>query len=191
MNNKKNKKKWKPIIGNFKYDKIIAKYAKKYGVAPDLIKSVVCVESSFKPNIISPKNCKGLMQLSKAAVITVWGKKKAEAKWRKIFDPETNIETGTRYLKKWLNYYDNNIHKALADYNMGHRNFGRWLAAHKNNLEESRNDLPKETKDYINKLDYSFKEYKKEKSGAFGDCIWVTILGVHVCIRSVAPSSKN
>ena len=188
---KKNKKaggKFKIVVNNFKYDRIIAKYAKKYGVAPDLVKSVVSIESSFRPNVISSKDCKGLMQLSKAAVITIWGKKKAETKWKKIFDPETNIETGTRYLKKWLTYYDGNVNKALVDYNWGHGNFSKFLKKHNNNLDHNLEALPKETKDFLTKYNKEAKEaFKKQKSGAFGECIWITIFGIHICIRAVAP----
>lgn len=189
--NKKNKKGWEPVIDNFKYDKIIAKHAKKYGVDPDLVKSLISIESSFKPNETSSKNCKGLMQLSEAAVITVWGKAKAKAKWKKIFDPETNIETGTRYLKKWLTYYKGNVNKAFADYNWGHGNFTKWLKKHNNDLSHNMASLPNETRNLINRYNKAAKKaYKKQSSCAFGECIWVTILGVHVCIRAVAPSSK-
>ncbi len=185
MANKSQKKKneWKVITDNYKYDKIIAEHAEKWGVDPDLVKSIINVESSFKPNAVSAKNCKGLMQLSKDATSTIWGVQ-ADEKWRGIYDPDINIETGTKYIKKWLNYYEGDVNKALADYNWGHGNLRKWLEKYKNDLDGNLDKLPKETREYFEKYKKAKEAFDKQKSEEFGECHWITKDGRHICIEN-------
>ena len=191
MANKSPKKKdeWKVITDNYEYDKIIATHAKRWGVDPDLVKGLINVESSFMPDEDSPKGCKGLMQLSKKATIDVWGDK-ADEKWEKIKNPDINIETGVRYLKRWLNYYQNDVNKALADYNWGHGYFREWLKKYKNDLDGNLDKLPKETRDHLERCERARKAFQKQKSSAFGECHWITKDGRHICIENKLDSSS-
>lgn len=93
------------------FSEFVAAAAARYGVEAELISSVIAVESNFDPKAISPKNARGLMQLlpETAARLGV----------KNIFDPQENIDAGTRYLSELLQRYKNDLQLALAAYNAG------------------------------------------------------------------------
>ncbi|HUE00114.1 MAG TPA: lytic transglycosylase domain-containing protein [Bryobacteraceae bacterium] len=83
-----------------------------------LVHSVIQVESNYDPNAVSPKGALGLMQLipSTARRFGV----------SDVFDPEDNIEGGTRYLKYLLGLYKGDESLALAAYNAGEGAVSRY-----------------------------------------------------------------
>jgi soluble lytic murein transglycosylase-like protein len=76
----------------------------------DLIHCVVAIESNFNPKAVSPKKASGLMQLLPQTA--------AHYGVKNIFDPEENVNAGTRYLKELLAQY-HDLTLALAAYNAG------------------------------------------------------------------------
>jgi soluble lytic murein transglycosylase-like protein len=93
------------------FGELIRAAAKRYSVDADLITSVIAAESNFDSKAISRRNARGLMQLlpSTAARLGV----------KNIFDPQENIDAGTRYLSELLALYKNDFALTLAAYNAG------------------------------------------------------------------------
>jgi hypothetical protein len=85
--------------------------AERYGVDPDLILAVVGVESSFRPDAVSPKGAQGLMQLMPGTA--------AELGIADAFDAASNLDGGTRHLQALLRLYRGDLRRALAAYNAG------------------------------------------------------------------------
>jgi hypothetical protein len=99
-----------PMTDKTPFERVIRAAAERYGMDPDLIHCVVAVESNFNPKAISSKKASGLMQLMPQTA-ALYGVKN-------IFDPEENINAGTRYLKELLEKY-HDLTLALAAYNAG------------------------------------------------------------------------
>jgi soluble lytic murein transglycosylase-like protein len=82
-----------------------------YRLDPDLVNSVIRAESGFNVRAVSPKGAQGLMQLMPQTA--------SQLGVRNAFDPQANVEGGTRYLRELLERYDFDLIKALAAYNAG------------------------------------------------------------------------
>lgn len=85
--------------------------ARRHGLDPALVLAVVQVESGFRPDAVSPKGARGLMQLMPATAERLGV---ADA-----FDPRQNLDGGTRHLGGLLSRYEGDVKKALAAYNAG------------------------------------------------------------------------
>jgi len=94
-----------------KYDHIISRNASKYNIESAIIKAVITAESNWNPKAISQKGAIGLMQLMPSTA--------EDLKVSNPFDPEENIEGGTKYLRHLLNRFNGNLDLALAAYNAG------------------------------------------------------------------------
>jgi soluble lytic murein transglycosylase-like protein len=95
----------------------IHRAARDFGVAPELIVAVIQAESAFRPDVVSSKGARGLMQLMPATG--------EEMGLVDPFDPEANIRAGTRYLKAQLSRFPD-IGEALAAYNAGPGNVMKY-----------------------------------------------------------------
>ena len=115
-------------------DQLIERIAAKFSLAPDLIRSVVVAESSYDPRAVSPVGAQGLMQLMPATA--------QELGVNDSFDPQQNLEGGSRYLKSLLDKYDGDLDHALAAYNWGQGNVDRQ------GLEQ----MPAETRNYLARI---------------------------------------
>lgn len=82
-----------------------------YRLDPDLVNSVIRAESGFNVHAVSPKGAQGLMQLMPRT--------SSQLGIENAFDPQANVEGGTRYLRELLERYNFDLIKALAAYNAG------------------------------------------------------------------------
>ena len=92
-------------------NELVDKYSTQAGLDVDFVKAVINQESGFNPNATSKCGAMGLMQLMPG---TAQGLGVTNA-----YDPEQNIQGGTKYLKGLMDRFDNNKSLALAAYNAG------------------------------------------------------------------------
>lgn len=89
----------------------VDRIAAQHALPPQLLHSVIKVESNYNALAISPKGAQGLMQLipSTARRFGVGN----------VFNPVENIQGGARYLRYLLDLYNEDYPLALAAYNAG------------------------------------------------------------------------
>lgn len=95
------------------YSQYVSAAAKKYGVPEKLINQLINVESSGNASAVSKTGPVGLMQVSSAVA------KEAGYSKQDMYDPEKNIDAGTKYLAKNIDAFGGNVTKALLGYNQG------------------------------------------------------------------------
>lgn len=98
------------------YGSLISSYAERLGVAEALAHAVVQVESNYKADATGAAGEIGLMQLklSTARMMGYTGSAK------NLYDPETNIRYGMKYLAKAQELGDGSTCGTILKYNAGH-----------------------------------------------------------------------
>lgn len=100
-----------PARPGLRVNDMVNKASDQTQIDADLINSVIRAESGFNTRAVSPKGAQGLMQLMPNTA-TQLGVPNA-------FDPQANVDGGTRYLRWLLEHYNYDLPKALAAYNAG------------------------------------------------------------------------
>lgn len=98
----------RPVVN---LNQVVNDASDRYRLDPDLVNSVIKAESDFHVRAVSPKGAQGLMQLMPG---TATGLGVSNA-----FDPQANVDGGTKYLRELLERYNFDLVKALAAYNAG------------------------------------------------------------------------
>lgn len=121
--------------------------AGRHHVDPDLVESVIQVESNYNAAAVSPKGALGLMQLVPATA--------RRFGVRNVFDAAENIEGGVKYLKHLQELFGDR-RLALAAYNAGeaavlrHRGIPPYA----------------ETREYVDKVDRRYERARKRQAAA-------------------------
>jgi len=138
------------VPANFSH--YVQKAARKYEIEPELIHAVIRTESNGNHRAISKKGAIGLMQLMPSTA--------NDMNVGNPFNPEENIDGGTRYLRFLLEKFNGNLTLALAAYNSGPRTVERY------------GNIPpiSETRQYVNKV-FSYYNGKRHfaPSNSTGD----------------------
>lgn len=95
---------------------MVDRVAQRVGIDARLAHAVVRAESNYRPLAVSPKGAMGLMQLMPTLA--------ASYGLADPFDPESNLETGLKHLRRLLVRYD--VRRALAAYNAGEGAVSRY-----------------------------------------------------------------
>jgi soluble lytic murein transglycosylase len=107
----------------------LRRYAAAQALDPAWVAGETRAESSFMPRARSSADARGLMQLlpgtgaQTAASLGV--------PWRggeSLYDPTTNLQLGTAYLRQMLDRFGGKPYLAIAAYNAGPAPVQRWLA---------------------------------------------------------------
>jgi len=85
------------------------------GLDPDLAYRLVRVESGFVSRAVSPMGAVGLTQVMPATAEEL----SPGIAYHQLFDRETNLRLGFRYLRQLLEKYYGDLHLALTAYNRG------------------------------------------------------------------------
>ncbi|GHV44695.1 lytic transglycosylase [Synergistales bacterium] len=120
---------------------IASRYADEYNIDEELIRALIQVESGWKPDAVSIKGARGLMQLMPrtASMLGV----------EDSFDPEENIGGGVKYLSQLTDKYRGDIEKALAAYNAGPAKVDKGV-------------MPTETSRYVKNVMALYHRYREE-----------------------------
>jgi peptidoglycan lytic transglycosylase len=133
-----------------RYDQLIRSVATAHHLDPMLVKAVVWRESRFDAKKYGGAGERGLMQVSEKAA-REWARENKIANFQveQLFDPKTNLEAGTWYLRRaferWQHQTDP-LPFALAEYNAGASRAQRW--AGKNGVA----DIP--VRNFLQNIDF-------------------------------------
>lgn len=121
----------------------IREAANRYRLPYHLLRAVISVESAYNSQAISHAGAQGLMQLMPATADRLGVKDP--------FDPQQNIDGGSRYLAYLLTLFNGNLRLALAAYNAG-----------ENAVIRHGNRIPpyKETQNYVVKVLATYRKYR-------------------------------
>lgn len=100
------------------YGHEIFQAAQEHEIDGLLLAALVEVESSFRPQVISPQGAVGLMQVMPTTGL--------QYGVENLTDPLANIDAGARYLSDLLEEYGGSLDLALAAYNAGPGNVARY-----------------------------------------------------------------
>lgn len=123
---------------------ITNKYGRLHSVDPGLIQAIIEVESGYNPNAVSRAGAQGLMQIMPGT--------QKDLDLTDPFEPEPNIEAGTKYFKYLLDRFES-LPLALAAYNAGPSRVEHY------------NGIPpfKETQDYVNRVLERYAKHQQNR----------------------------
>ena len=159
------------VVDRQSLDQMVNGAGQRHQIDPDFINSVIRAESGFDNRAVSRKGAQGLMQLMPRTA--------SQLGVANSFDPNANVEGGTKYLRELLEKYNYDVPKALAAYNAGSRRVDQY------------HGVPPyfETQTYVAKIirDYNRKKLAQNPSLAHKA---KTAVSPSQAAKSGAPKSK-
>lgn len=164
------------------YRDVVVRHASEHRIDPLLVTAVMHVESSFRPDAVSAKGAKGLMQLMPPTAAWAAEQMGMNAYSEEmLFDPDVNVSLGVWYLATLRRLFDDDTALALAAYNGGRANVLRWLEEEAwSGAIEDADDIPfPETRAYVRKVLKTYEWYRR---------VWGSEVGLAASVgREPAP----
>jgi len=148
------------------YHSIVHEKATQYDLDPSLIKAVIKTESNWNSRAVSPKGAMGLMQLMPTTA--------RDLNVNNPYDPEENIEGGTKYLKYLLERFNGDLTLALAAYNAGPNKVEKY--GYVPPIPETKQYVKKVISLYNGKTEYSTAESEVTKNTKKSEPIYKVVL---------------
>ncbi len=151
------------------YDDLVRSVAMEHHLDPMLVKAVVWRESRFDPKKHGAAGERGLMQVSEKAA-NEWARENKIDNFRveKLFDPKTNLEAGTWYLRRAFERWETQSDPmpfALAEYNAGASRAQRWSGGNGADAMSAQTFLKKidfpGTRKYVDSIIARYEFYKR------------------------------
>lgn len=145
------------------YKEHIEKYANENELDVFLVYAIVKGESGFDSKAVSKSGAVGLMQLMDNTAKEVANRIHIKYDENTLYDPESNIQIGTRYFSELMKKYDQNIYISLAAYNAGQGTVDKWISEER--IQSDGSDIEnipyKETNNYVRKIMKNYEKYQK------------------------------
>ena len=126
--------------------------AQSTGVDADLLEALAGVESNFNALAVSRFGATGLLQIMPRTAASVGLQGNHQAVRRQLLDPQTNVLTGARLLRRLIDLFEGQLDVALAAYNAG---VGNVLKA------GGRVPPNRETPDFVRKVMERYAQLRK------------------------------
>ena len=146
----------------FKLDYVehIQQAAEEYQVSPYVIAAMIKCESDYNPNVVSSAGAVGLMQMMPETAQEVAARGLVDSSVyspNNLYDPETNINYGTAYIRYLVERY-HEMNPAIAAYNAGMGNVDKWLQ----DTDDVRTSIEfEETENYLKRVNRAIFMYQK------------------------------
>jgi len=131
-------------------------------VDPFLVAAIIREESQYDWRAVSRVGAIGLMQVMPATANAVAQRHHLPGVVREdLFDQETNIRLGVRYVEQLLEQFSGSKVQTIAAYNAGPIVVESWVTAHRGRSEDEFVELIQfqETRQYVKRVLRSYKEY--------------------------------
>jgi soluble lytic murein transglycosylase len=132
------------------------------GVDPFLVAAIIREESQYDWLAVSRAGAIGLMQIMPATANAVAQRHRLPGVAREdLFDQETNIQIGVRYVEQLLAQFSDNVVHTIAAYNAGPIAVESWATAFRGRSEDEFVELIpfQETRQYVKRVLRSYREY--------------------------------
>jgi soluble lytic murein transglycosylase len=155
---------WYPL----EHEKAVRDEAARNGLDPALLAAVIDTESGFVADSRSSAGAVGLMQVRPETAEFIAGlPRRPSPSPDRIAEPDVNIAYGARFIRYLIDRYGS-LDLALAAYNGGPANLGRWLdeARAEGRALRIPEDIPfSETRGFVTKVQEAAPIYRR----AYGD----------------------
>jgi soluble lytic murein transglycosylase len=152
-----------------RHEDIIRQQARAKHLDPALVAAVIYQESKFRPRT-SPAGAEGLMQILPSTAKFIARRSGGTAFVpTDLGTPQVNISYGSYYLRYLLDRYGGNKTLAIAAYNAGETNVGRWIRRAGGAARFRARDIPfPETRAYVDSVARHQKDYRRHYARELG-----------------------